>query len=267
MNQQLNQKLAELRTYLAQFPELSIAVSGGVDSMLLMYIAAAQNNRAVYAIHAFSAAVPSQAHSLVKEYAKQFNWQLKCIDVAELEDQNYRKNPANRCYFCKSNLYKGIAAASNGIIASGTNTDDLSDYRPGLVAAKENNVIHPYVACDISKSDIYALAALLGLEKLKDLPAQPCLASRVETGIEITRADLQFIDKVETMLRPYFIGNGKNSTLRCRVTHAGVYVEADSLPQGDTLKAILTSVQNACTEAGHIFSGVRQYKKGSAFII
>ena len=107
-------------------------------------------------------------------------------------------------------------------IASGTNCDDLADFRPGLRAATERDVVHPYVEAAIDKAHVYALAAGLGLDDLERLPAQPCLASRVETGIAIAPDDLAFIDAVETRLAARM---GREAVLRCRVTHAGIVIE------------------------------------------
>ncbi len=122
------------------------------------------------------------------------------LDAGEQADARYRANPVDRCYYCKTNLYARIREATPDAIASGTNRDDLDDFRPGLRAAAERDVVHPYVEAGIDKADVYALAASLGLDDLERLPAQPCLASRVETGIAIAPDDLAFIDAVETRL-------------------------------------------------------------------
>ena len=137
-------------------------------------------------------------------------------------DARYRANPVDRCYYCKTNLYARIREATPDPIASGTNRDDLDDFRPGLRAAAERDVVHPYVEAGIDKASVYALAARLGLDDLERLPAQPCLASRVETGIAIAPDDLAFIDAVETRLAARL---GREAVLRCRVTHAGIVIE------------------------------------------
>ena len=126
-----------------------------------------------------------------------FDWNLTITDAGELADPRYRSNPVDRCYFCKSNLYDRIRQLTKAPIASGANLDDLDDYRPGLVAARERDVVHPFVEAGFSKSAVRWLARLMMLEDLADLPAQPCLSSRIETAIEVREEDLAFIDAAE----------------------------------------------------------------------
>jgi len=162
----------------------------------------------------------------------------------------------NRCFFCKSNLYGTIADLSRGTIASGTNIDDLGDFRPGLEAAQDWQVVHPYVEAGVDKSAIYALASRLGLSDLAALPAQPCLASRVETGIAVDAGDLAFVDHVETLLRADL---GQSATVRCRITHAGVIVETEG-------EAPPASIAAACRDNGRVYLGHRPYRRGAAFL-
>ena len=145
------------------------------------------------------------------------------IDAGELGDERYRANPVDRCYYCKTNLYARIREATADPIASGTNRDDLADYRPGLRAAAERGVVHPYVDAGIDKAAIYALAARLGLDDLERLPAQPCLASRVETGIAID-AGRPRVHRRASRSR-LAARSGREAVVRCRVTHAGVVIE------------------------------------------
>ena len=188
---------ARLDAALARHHALTIAVSGGVDSLTLA--AHAGRRMRITAAHAVSPAVPAEATARVKAMAAKEGWPLRIIDAREFSDPRYLGNPLNRCYFCKTNLYRRIAEALPGTIASGANTDDLGDFRPGLAAAEEHGVVHPYVEAGVSKAQLRALAASLGLGEVASLPAQPCLASRVETGIPIDAGDLRFIDRVETI--------------------------------------------------------------------
>ena len=110
---------------------------------------------------------------------------------------------------------------------------------------------------------MYALACRLGLSDLQRLPAQPCLASRVETGIAIAAADLAFIDAVETRLAAEF---GGDAVVRCRVTHGGVVIEvgeANETAVADVARAIGA---DACRTDGRVFVGVRAYRRGAAFL-
>ncbi len=179
----------------------------------------------------------------------------------EFEDGRYRANPVDRCYFCKTNLYDRIRALTDGIIASGANTDDLGDYRPGLKAAAERGIVHPFVEAAISKAEVRALARHHGLDDLAELPAQPCLASRIETGIAISADDLAFVNEVETALAPLL---PRQAALRCRVTREGIVIEADADHAATPMLKMQAMV--LCAEAGRLFAGVRAYERGSAFI-
>ncbi|WP_016954371.1 hypothetical protein [Catenovulum agarivorans] len=259
----LKAKLENLLAFTQQFTAASVALSGGVDSMLLSYILHKYSACNVNALHASSPAVPLSATTRLKEYAHNYKWNLQIIDAKELDNPSYQSNPVNRCYFCKSSLYQRIQDHSTGTIFSGTNVDDLADYRPGLVAASENKVRHPYVEANISKTEIYQLAAYFGLTDLQSLPAQPCLASRIETGIQVTSEDLIFIDSTERLVRE-IVPQVKD--IRCRITHQGVVVELTELPLKNKLSILETQIAQACFNQGRVFIEVRQYKKGSAFL-
>ncbi|MBQ2259836.1 MAG: adenine nucleotide alpha hydrolase [Loktanella sp.] len=243
----------------------TIAVSGGVDSMTLATLAHRHLPGQVRMCHATSPAVPAAAEELISRQAKAEGWDLHILQTGEFGDENYRSNPVNRCYFCKSNLYSGIlrdiaarhSQQGGGHIASGTNTDDLGDFRPGLAAAAEHGIRHPFVEAGISKADIRNLARDAALD-FAELPAQPCLASRIETGIRIDPADLAFVDQLEALLRA---GIPATSTLRIRIRRAGVSVETDA-----PLTGLHDLAAPFCAAAGRPFTGVTKYRQGSAFL-
>lgn len=160
---------AALHDALTAPASLTVALSGGIDSLTLSAAAAlARGADGVTLCHAVSPAVPAAATARVHEFAAARGLTLKLVQSGEFDDPSYRANPVNRCYFCKVNLY-GTLSRMGDVVAAGTNTDDLSDYRPGLIAAEEHNVIHPFVAADMAKSDVRALARVLGLGDLADL--------------------------------------------------------------------------------------------------
>ncbi len=149
---------AALDGVLGGLPRLAIAVSGGVDSMTLAHAAHRIGLPDISVVHALSPAVPAEASARVREHAARFGWRLREVDAGEFADPSYRANPVNRCYFCKTNLYARIALVVTGPIASGANLDDLGDYRPGLTAAAEHGVRHPFVEAGMDKAAVRALA-------------------------------------------------------------------------------------------------------------
>lgn len=255
--------LARLVACLDRHERLALAVSGGVDSMTLAHVASRFSRAALTVYHATGPAVPQAARQRVEAHAAAHGWPLVVLDAGEQADARYRANPVDRCFYCKSNLYARIAGMTGDTIASGTNRDDLGDYRPGLRAAVEHDVVHPYVEAGIGKDDVYALARMLGLADLERLPAQPCLASRVETGIAIARDDLAFVEAVESRLAQAF---GPESVVRCRVTHRGIVIELGG-PDDAAHRAQAEAIARAaCDTAGRAFAGVRTYARGSAFL-
>ncbi|GAB5376793.1 MAG: hypothetical protein AcusKO_32550 [Acuticoccus sp.] len=246
----------------ARHPGLVIAVSGGIDSMTLAFVAHRYADGPVRMVHALSPAVPPLASARVDAYAAREGWDLARVEAGEFADPDYLANPVNRCYFCKVNLYDRIAGIADGPVASGANLDDLGDYRPGLLAASERSVVHPFVAAGIDKATIRCLARWHGLDDLAELPAQPCLASRVETGIGIAAPDLLFVDAVEEMLRAHL---GATAVVRCRITHDGVVVELGEAAM-DAAEELAAAVEARCAGEGRRFAGIRPYRRGAAFL-
>jgi uncharacterized protein len=258
MNQQ---KLIET---LVQIGPSAIAVSGGVDSMTLAYVAA-RSVSGIEIFHAISPAVPGQATERVKRYARREGWILRLIDAGEFDDPRYRANPLNRCYFCKTNLYGAIADKTSLPLLSGTNLDDLSDFRPGLGAAQEFDVRHPFVEAGIDKAAIRGIARELELTDLSELPAAPCLSSRVETGITIDATELGLVERIESQLTEQL----GQVALRCRVRKVGLCIEIDqdllaSMSQSD-IDQIVGNVQKSLPTNRYTVS-IEPYVRGSAFI-
>ena len=262
-------RIALLRRVFEEIGRAAVAVSGGVDSMTLAVVAHRAIGGSATMLHAVSAAVPADATERVRRYARREGWRLEPVDAGELLDARYVANPVNRCYFCKTNLYSTIAplAGAGTTVVSGTNTDDLGDFRPGLAAAAEHAVRHPYVECGIGKSGVRAIAARLGLHDLAELPAAPCLSSRVETGIAIDPRVLTAIDACERLVRD---ATGA-ATVRCRVRHDAVVVELDDAAL-DALDASRRAVLVGEVRERMAAAGVSRklrfepYRMGSAFL-
>ena len=258
-----------LRRILRRRPGLlAIAVSGGVDSLTLMSVAARVRSAAVLAVHAVSPAVPPEASQRVRDLAQARGWALRELGSGEFEDPNYLANPVNRCYFCKSNLFHSMGETLPGAtLATGTNCDDLDDFRPGLGAAREANVWQPFVEAGIDKTRIRALAKAEGLPEVAALPAQPCLASRIETGIPVRADDLAFVHRVEQALTAR-LGPGDH---RCRITRAGVVAQTSFehalLASDESRQALEAEMRGLCEAEGRGFSALKPYQKGSAFLV
>ncbi|WP_299843331.1 adenine nucleotide alpha hydrolase [uncultured Paracoccus sp.] len=256
---------ARLRAVLAGQPQLALAVSGGVDSLTLAHATLRLAGQVPRVFHAVSPAVPDEATARVRRHAEANGWRLTVIEAGEFADPDYLRNPVNRCYFCKSNLYARISTVWDGAIASGANLDDLGDYRPGLTAAAERQVIHPFVLAGMGKAEIRRMAAGFGLTDVQDLPAQPCLASRIETGLPVRADDLAFVARVEAALTT-LAGPGDH---RCRITAEGVRIELPpDLLENATLMAHLTAEATRLCGADHrILAAIAPYRRGSAFIL
>lgn len=247
--------------------EIAVAVSGGVDSLTLATFIHSRRPQRVAMFHAISPAVPAEATQRVRLLARQQGWQLDVIDAGEFADAHYRANPLNRCFYCKTSLYGAIAPRTRAQIVSGTNLDDLSEFRPGLDAAKNHNVRHPFVEAGIDKAGVRAIARQLGLGKISDLPAAPCLSSRIETGIAIDPLMLALVHQTEKL-----VGESvQPKTVRCRVRASGVVVELDD----DALSG-LTEVEHdeLSAQVGRLFADAglaytisfAPYRVGSAFV-
>lgn len=259
--------LARLRERLRDIGHVAVAVSGGVDSMTLAVVAGRVLAADARMFHARSAAVPLEATARVESYALSENWALEVVDAGEFSDPDYLSNPLDRCFHCKQNLYAAIAARSDAVIVSGTNHDDLSEFRPGLAAARDHGVRHPYVEEGIDKRLVRALAAHLGLDDLVALPAAPCLASRIETGLPVRARELAIVHRIEreisTALSP--------KTVRCRRRHDGVVIELDaealaSLSRSEAAGILEKSDELWRTAGIDARSRFEPYQKGSAFV-
>ncbi|HEY4883989.1 MAG TPA: ATP-dependent sacrificial sulfur transferase LarE [Myxococcales bacterium] len=204
MNPALREKREQVVARLRSVGSALVAYSGGVDSALLLALAVeALGDRAV-AFTALSPAVPEDELEGARAVARLLGAKHVEKRSGELEDPRYAANPVNRCYFCKTELYSlaTAQAASLGLqaVVSGTNADELADYRPGLQAASEHRVMQPLAEAGLSKAEIRALSREMGLPTW-DKPQQPCLSSRIPYGTEVTPERLAQLARSEMALR------------------------------------------------------------------
>ena len=262
----MNEYLECLRSVIRDIGPQAVAVSGGVDSMTLAVVAHRELEEDVRMLHAVSPAVPGDASERVRDYAGRMGWRLEVIDAGEFADPGYISNPHDRCLYCKTNLYSAMARIVDCALVSGTNSDDLRDYRPGLEAASRHGVRHPFIEAGMAKDAVRAVARELALSDLAELPASPCLSSRVETGIRIDPGVLGAIYRAEKLIRRALAPE----TARCRIRSAAIVIELD--PQSMAAMDAVTA-GNLRHEVGELLSaaGIHHpvsfecYRMGSAF--
>jgi pyridinium-3,5-biscarboxylic acid mononucleotide sulfurtransferase len=199
----LKGKEKRLAESLLALERVVVAYSGGVDSAFLAATAHRLLGDDAIAATAVSPAVAERELAEAEELARHFGWNHVLIETYELARQEYARNDPHRCYWCKTELFDmlgPLARARRAEIAVGTNLDDLSDYRPGLAAARERNVKTPLADAGLTKAEVRALSRESGLPTA-DKPASPCLASRFAYGVGVTREGLRRIDRAEEVLR------------------------------------------------------------------
>jgi uncharacterized protein len=198
-----DEKERALRATLSSLGSVIVAYSGGVDSAYLACIATQTLGSRALAVTADSPSYPEHHRRLAVQIAQQFGLQHQIIQTAELERPEYRANPANRCYFCKHELYTHLtrlAQSRRAIVVDGSNADDRGDYRPGRQAAREFGVRSPLDEASLEKQEIRELSKRLGLPSW-DEPASACLSSRIPYHSEVTDQKLRTIEKAEQSLR------------------------------------------------------------------
>jgi uncharacterized protein len=201
---EIDRKAAHLYRTLAELPALVVAYSGGVDSAFLAYAATRVLGRAALCVTADSASYPERHRQIAVRLAREFGFNHEFITTDEMARPEYRANHADRCYYCKQELYTHLSAIARarGIpaIADGANADDRGDYRPGRQAAREFGVRSPLDEADLTKDEIRELARRAGLPTW-DEPASACLSSRIPYFSEVTDEKLRMIERAESVLR------------------------------------------------------------------
>lgn len=227
MNTELEQKYQQLQSIIGGYESVIVAFSGGIDSSLVAFVAGQVLGKKALAVTSGSASLKRTDLALSKKLSEDWGIAHQIIVTDELSKADYRANPTNRCFHCKTSLYTELAqiAAQQGIahILNGTNLDDLGDHRPGLIAADDHQVQSPLVEAGFHKSDIRALAKTLGLENA-DKPQAACLSSRFPYGTAINQELLAQVEAAENVLA----GHGFS---QFRVRHHGEVARLEVLPE------------------------------------
>jgi pyridinium-3,5-biscarboxylic acid mononucleotide sulfurtransferase len=197
-----------------------VAFSGGIDSTLVLFLARKfQGKQNAIGVISNSESLKSKDFELAKEFCLTFDIHLEIIKTMELTDERYNQNPENRCYFCKEHLFHDLQSIKEKYpefdVLSGTNYDDLGDYRPGLQAAAKYKVLSPMVDCNLTKAELRQIAKHFDLPNW-DKPASPCLSSRIPYNHQITREKLQQVEDAENILNDFGFKD-------VRVRHYGTY--------------------------------------------
>jgi uncharacterized protein len=189
---------------LAELPSVIVALSGGADSAYLAWAAHRAIGKHALSVTALSPSYSAHDRTIVEEFVRQLGVRHAFIETHEMENPKYRANAADRCYFCKDELFtvldgmaqeRGFAA-----VAYGVNADDTLDFRPGHRAATEHRVLAPLLDAGLHKAEIRLLSQKAGLPTW-DRPASACLASRLPYGTEVTPERLALVERGEAALR------------------------------------------------------------------
>jgi pyridinium-3,5-biscarboxylic acid mononucleotide sulfurtransferase len=260
----MNTKEQALCDTLASLGSVIVAYSGGVDSAYLALVANRTLGDRAVAVTADSPSYPERHRQMAAQIAEQFGLRHEVIHTSELERPEYRANPANRCYYCKHELYTRLTAIARdrgfNAVIDGSNADDRGDYRPGREAARAFGVVSPLDEVGLTKAEIRELARRAGLSTW-DEPASACLSSRIPYHTEVTEAKLRTIDAAERVLR--------NLGFRvCRVRHHDTIARLE-LGREEIARAFEPEIADAIDRElralgyAHVTIDIRGYRLGS----
>jgi len=264
LSNNLKNKLESLISFL-KTKKILVAFSGGVDSSLLAFLS---NKYAIETLLVTEKSIlyPDDEMKLTSEFAKKYGITHLIIERDPLKDENFRVNPKNRCYICKTGLYMDIIKIKEvrnfDLIVDGSNIDDLSDYRPGMQALKELNITTPYIDFEINKQEIREICKYFNLD-VQSKPSMACFSSRIPYDQDINEEKLDMIREAEIFLRTTY----NLSQLRVRL-HEGKLARIELMPE-DIMKVMtnenVKKIKNKLKQLGfcYITIDLEGFRSGS----
>jgi uncharacterized protein len=204
---ELQNKLTSLQNWFESRKGSIVAFSGGIDSALVLFLARKfQGKENAIGVISNSESLKQKDFKEAQDFCAQFDILLEVIKTNELEDERYNKNPIDRCFYCKSHLFQDLNEMCKKYpgfqVLSGTNADDFGDYRPGINAANEQEVLSPLADCQVTKAELREIAKFFGLPNWNK-PASPCLSSRIPYNQSVTAEKLKQVELAEDLLNSY----------------------------------------------------------------
>jgi uncharacterized protein len=258
------EKERQLLAKLGEIPALIVALSGGADSAYLAWAAQSSLGDRALSVTALSPSYSAHDRNVVEQFVRAQNIHHEFVETHEMENPAYRANAADRCFFCKDELFSVLDALAlqRGFTATayGVNADDTLDFRPGHRAATEHRVLAPLLDVGMRKSEIRALSQRAGLPTW-DRPASACLASRVPYGTEVTPERLSLVERGEAALRDLGF---RQFRVRLHDKLARVEIAPDEMPRALTVE-MATAIAKELKAAGfaYVALDLEGYRQGS----
>ena len=258
------EKERDLFAQLGALPSVIVALSGGIDSAYLAWAAHRALGEKALSVTALSASYSEYDREQVEIFVKAAGVRHEFVETHELENPAYRANAADRCYYCKDELFSVLDALAKerdfSAVAYGVNADDTSDFRPGQRAASEHKVLTPLLSARLQKAEIRFLAKRAGLP-CWDRPASACLSSRLPYGTEVTPERLSLVERGEAALRELGF---RQFRVRLHDKLARVEVAQDELPRA-LEPEMAASIAQALKAAGfaYVALDLEGYRQGS----
>jgi uncharacterized protein len=196
--------LNKIKAVVNRWEKPALLLSGGVDSTLLAYLLSQVMGKNTLTVTVSSPLNPAGEEEAVRRFVETWDIPHQFLEINEMEGEDFRKNPPRRCYLCRkirdSLALRWAGEQGRDVLMDGMNSTDLADYRPGLRAADEDGIVHPFVEAGVTKPEIREMARAYGLE-VWDRPSEPCLASRFPYGMALDAAGIERVRAAEVFLR------------------------------------------------------------------